>query len=110
MVKAVPATVIVPVLSGPSLGATLKVTVPFPVPEAPAVIVIQESSATAVHGQAAEVATWKVRPEAPATGTDALDGLRVVPAVQESACVMVNVFPPAVIVPDLSGPAFAATL
>jgi hypothetical protein len=50
-----PAAVMVPVLSEPEFGATSKVTVFVPDPDAPAVIVIQSLSATAVHVQPAAV-------------------------------------------------------
>jgi hypothetical protein len=49
-----------------TLGSTLKVTVPLSVPEAPPVMVTQESDSDAVHSQAVPlVVTGTVTPLAP---------------------------------------------
>jgi hypothetical protein len=50
-VAVLPATVSVPLRSFPVFGATLKVTVPLPVPLAPEVMVIHEALLLAVQAQ-----------------------------------------------------------
>ena len=52
-----PAIVSVPLRAGPVVEATLNCTVPFPLPEAPLLIVIQAALLVAVHSHAATVAT-----------------------------------------------------
>src|SRR5262249_40038124 len=49
IVKAVPATVTVPVLAAPVLAATANTTAPFPVPEAPCEIVMKPAPLVDVH-------------------------------------------------------------
>jgi hypothetical protein len=56
-VNVCPAIVNVPVRAAPPFAATVNVTVPFPVCEAPAVTVIQLTPATAVHVQPAAIVT-----------------------------------------------------
>jgi hypothetical protein len=54
------AIVIVPARAVPVFAATLKPTVPLPVPEAPLVTVIHGAPLTAVHAHAAVVVTVTV--------------------------------------------------
>lgn len=66
-----PATVIVPVRDEPDgFGATVKVTVPFPVPDVPSAIEMKAELLTAVHEQPGCVATPTV-PLPPAEPKDA---------------------------------------
>jgi hypothetical protein len=74
MLKVCPATVIVPVRAGPVLAATEKLTVPLPVPVAPAVMVIQASLLVAVQAQPAAAVTL-VEPAPPAAAMVWLAGL-----------------------------------
>ncbi len=61
MVKVSPAAVIEPVLAGPVVGLTLKVTVPLPVAFVPAVMVTHEGlSLTAFQAHADWVFTVKL--------------------------------------------------
>src|SRR3954471_3853012 len=62
-----PATVIAPLLSGPSVGATRNATTPLPVPVPPFVRVIQGAPLSAVHAQpaGAVTATWRSPPDGP---------------------------------------------
>jgi hypothetical protein len=65
-----PAIVNVPTrVAVPVCGATVKATVPFPVPDAPAVTAIHVSLLTAVHVQPAAVVT-ALLPVPPAAGGD----------------------------------------
>lgn len=64
-----PATVIVPVRAAPVFAATLKVTLPLPLPVAPAVIAIHEALLVAVHPQPLPAVTATVLPVAPVAGT-----------------------------------------
>jgi hypothetical protein len=66
---AVPVIVSVAVRAGPLLAARLNCTVPFPVPEAPAVIVIKEALLVAVHAHDAVVVTL-IDAEPPPAGND----------------------------------------
>ena len=54
------------------LAAIEKLTVPLPVPLAPAVIVIQAALLTAAHGQIAFAAATLTLPVVAATGTEVL--------------------------------------
>jgi hypothetical protein len=54
------AIVIVPARSMPVFAATLKPTVPLPLPEAPDVTIIHDEPLTAVHAHAAVVVTVTV--------------------------------------------------
>ena len=65
-----------PVRAAPVLAAALKVTVPLPVPAAPAVIVTQAALLVAVHAQPARDVT-PVVPVPPAAGKFWLVGLIV---------------------------------
>jgi hypothetical protein len=61
MVSVCPAIVSVPFLGEPSvLAATVNVTVPFPVPLVPEVMVIKGELVTAVHAQLATEVTFTV--------------------------------------------------
>jgi len=69
-VNVCPPIVRVPVRAAPVLGATLNVTMPFPVPEAPFVIVSQEAFALAVQVHVPDEAVAVTEPEPPASLTD----------------------------------------
>jgi hypothetical protein len=73
-VNVCPAMVSVPVRASPSFDATLNVTDPLPVPDAPLVIVIQSTLDAAVHEQVAPVVTDTVPVLPPSDPTDALVG------------------------------------
>ena len=99
-VKVLPPTVKVPVRADvPVLAATLYVTEPLPLPDAPAVIVIHAALLTAVHPQPvpALTETTPVKPIDPTL----LDVAESVARHTLPACVTVNEFPPAVSVPVL---------
>jgi hypothetical protein len=68
-----PAIVSVPLRAAPPFDATLNVTDPLPLPEAPFVNVIQASLAVAVHAQVAPAVTATV-PLPPAASTAWLFG------------------------------------
>ena len=105
-VNVLPATVSVPTrTSSAVLAATVKSTVPFPIPDAPAVTVIHELLLAAVHAQPAAVVT-AVLPVPPAAGSDWLAGEIVYE--HAAACVTVNVLPAAVSVPVRIVPAVLA--
>lgn len=72
-------------------------TVPLPEPLAPAVMVIHEAPLDAVHAQADGSVTETV-PWAPLAATEAVRGDSVA-SHTIPACVIVNVCPPAVMVP-----------
>jgi hypothetical protein len=108
-VKVLPPIVIVPVRGVvPAFGDTTYVTEPLPVPDAPPLIVIQESLLAAVHEQSAPTltGTTPVNPVDPRFAEAAeMVGIQGAPA-----CVTVNALPPIVIVPVRALPAaFAAT-
>jgi hypothetical protein len=96
-----PPIVAVPVRALPEFAATLKVTVPFPLPLAPAATVTQAALLVAVHVHPAAVDTATLIPVAPAAATDWLVGLidtvQVVPA--DPAWLTVNVVPPTSMLP-----------
>lgn len=71
---ACPAMLRVPVRAGPVLAAAVKPTVPFPLPLAPLVIVIQPDPLSAVQAQLDVVATENVELP-PATGTERVVGV-----------------------------------
>jgi len=103
-----PPAVIVPVRAAPAFAPTLNATVPLPVPDPPLVIEIHDAPADAVHAHQVEVVTAKL-PDPPPPSTDWLAG--EMPYVHAAAaCVMVNVWPPTVIVLLRAAPVFAATL
>ena len=68
-----PATVRVPVREPPTFGSTRYPTLPFPVPDAPELIVIQEALLDAVHAHAL-VADTSTFPVSPTAGTLSLRG------------------------------------
>jgi len=93
-----PAIVIVPVrLLVSVLAATLYDTLPFPVPLAPAVIVIHGAVLAAVHAHDAAFAVTATVPAPPAAVGELAVGEMVV-LQTTAACVTVNVCPPALIV------------
>jgi hypothetical protein len=107
--------VLPPIVSVPVRGlvvgfaATLYVTDPFPLPVAPALMVIQATLLVAVHAQPAAAVTVTV-PLPPAAVAFA-DGAPIVGAHGVPACVTVKVAPAIVSVPvRLVVPAFAATV
>ena len=72
-----PAIVILAFRCGvPPFDVAVKVTVPFPLPFAPPVIVIQEVCSVAVHVQPDGASTEKAEPP-PAAGTDRFVGVTV---------------------------------
>jgi hypothetical protein len=74
----IPAIVMVPVRTlVPGFAATLKITVPCPVPLAPPVTVIHASLLVAVHEQLVPVTTDTVRPVLAVEGTDVLVAVRL---------------------------------
>ena len=105
-----PAIVMVPVRDEVFVfGAALKLTAPVPEPVVPPVRVIHAALAVAVHEQLAPVVTL-TEPVPPVAGTDP----DVEPSVKlhgAAACVIVNVWPPIMIVPVRGDEAvFAATV
>jgi len=76
-VTACPATSIVPVLEPPLFAATPKVTLPLPVPLAPAVIVIHAAVLVAVQPHDAVVETAINTPVLPPTGAVIVVGFAV---------------------------------
>lgn len=64
-----PAIVSVPIRAGPVFAATLKVTLPLPVPVAPDVMVIQDALLAAVQPQPAPAVTATLLPVAPLAST-----------------------------------------
>ena len=72
-----PATSIVPVLEPPLFAATPKVTLPLPVPLAPAVIVIHDAVLVAVQPHDAVVETVINTPVLPPTGAVTVGGFTV---------------------------------
>jgi hypothetical protein len=106
-VKVRPAIVSVPERPGPLVEATVKFTVPFPVPLAPAVIEIHGRLLAAVQAQPGG-ATTDTLPVPPDAGTDCASD--EIANVHPSPCVTVTVWPATVNVPDREGPSAAATL
>jgi hypothetical protein len=96
----------VPVLGPTALDATLKLTVPLPLPLAPDAIVIHVALLVAVHAQPPAVETATGVPAPPAIGKDWLLGLMEVE--QFADCVTVNVCPAMVSVPVRAAPVLAA--
>jgi hypothetical protein len=110
-VNVCPATVSVPVRAAPVFADALKATVPLPVPDAPAVTVIQSGLfEAAVHAQPAPAVTV-IDPVPPAGSTAWVPGAMLnVHAGAAAACVTVRVWPPIVSVPVRAAPVFAAAL
>ena len=97
-VNVCPPAVMVPVRADVLvLAATLKVTVPFPEPLDPLVIVIQLAEGAAVHAQPLPAVTLK-DPVPPSAGAAWLDADRV-KVHGAAAWVIVNVWVPTVMVP-----------
>jgi len=100
-VKVCPATVSVPLRSGPELAAMLKFTVPLPLPDAPDVIVRKDELLDAFHAHPAGVVTDVLLELEPAP---AARDIGLIENVQPPACVTVNVCPAIVSVPVRCGP------
>jgi hypothetical protein len=105
-VNVCPAIVIVPERPGPLLDATVKFTVPSPLPLEPDVMVIQACVLVAVHAQPAPAVTV-TEPFPPEEATDWESGEMA--NVHPSPWVMVTVCPATVTVPEREGPLRAAT-
>ena len=101
-----PATVSVPVRTGPLIAAALYCTSPSPVPVLPEVTVNHEALAEAAQLHPAPAVT-AILPVPPAAGTDALSGETAY--VQPAVCVIVTRCPAIVTVPERLGPEVAAT-
>jgi hypothetical protein len=103
-VKVCPATVIVPDRGGPAFAATTSCTMPLPLPPAPEEMLIHPALLVAVqlHPDGTVTATDVVPPP---LATFCEEG--EIPYEHPAACVTVNVWPPAVIVPVCRGPVFA---
>src|SRR5688572_11868244 len=97
----------VPVRAGSELAATLNDTVPFPLPVADDVTVIQESLAAAVQLHPAAAETEIGAPVPPAAPNDPLEGS--IPIVQPSAWLTVKTLSAIVMTPLRAGPVFAPT-
>ena len=94
--------------AAPVLAAAVKLTVPFPVPVLPEVIVIHGELLVAVQVHPGEEVVTVTLPVPPAALTFKLVGVTV--KVQPDCWLTVKVCPPAVIVPVRGGPAFACTV
>jgi hypothetical protein len=101
-----PATVIVPVRDAPLLAAAEKLTVPFPLPDAPPVIVSHGSVVVAFQAQPAAVVTLTA-PGPPAAAIACAPGATEV--AHEPVSVTVNIWPAIVAVPVRVAPVLAAT-
>ena len=106
-VNAMPAIVSVPFLATPLLEATLKLTLPDPVPEAPEVMEIHCALLDAVQPQADVVATPTWLPVLAAAATDRLVGLS---ANEQAAAawLTVSVWLPTTSVPTRAAPVLGA--
>ena len=83
-------------------------TLPFPLPLAPVLIVIQDEAVVeAVHAHPTPAVTVMAVPGPPAAGAAKLDGL--MDTVHGAACVTVCVCPAMAIVPVRDPPVFAVT-
>jgi hypothetical protein len=98
----------VPPRAAPLLAATLNVTVPLPLPDAPLAIAIQSADARAVHAQPLRAVTLIV-PVPPLAGSDWFAG-EIEKLHGEAACVTVNDFPATAIVPLRAAPGLAPTV
>jgi hypothetical protein len=96
----------VPLRAAASFAATENLTTPFPVPEAPSVMVIQEFCVAAVHAQPAP-AVSAVEPVPPVAGKSS-DAGEIENVHGAGLWVTVNVWPAIVAVPLRAAPAFAA--
>ncbi len=100
----------VAVRAAPAFAATENATLPFPLPDAPLVIVIQGADEVAVQVQSA-VAVTATLPVPPAGSTDCVVGEMVYEHGGGAAgCVTVSVAPAIVMVPLRAAPAFAAAV
>jgi hypothetical protein len=97
------ATVVVPWRGAPVFCAITSWTLPFPLPDAPLLIVIHESVVDAVHEQPA-LAVTVTTTSSPPLLTSLLVGVNAYE--HPPACVTVKVSPPAVIVAVRCGPVF----
>src|SRR5687768_14768002 len=97
-----------PLRASSPFAATLNLTVPAPVAAAPAVTVIQETVAVAVHAQSLRVVTFVVR-SPPADGTSIVAG-KVANVQGAAACVTVTVCVAMVSAPTRAAPGLAAML
>jgi hypothetical protein len=100
----------VPVRATPVLAAADTVTLPLPVPLAPAVIVSHDALEVAVHAHDEADAVTATAAVPPSAAMVALDGEIVKLHGAGAACVTVTVRPATVKVPERSLPAFAATV
>jgi hypothetical protein len=102
----------VPARAAPVLAPDVKLTVPLPVPDAPAVTVSHGTFATAVHVQVPPDAVTATDPEPPVSATFWLVGAIAIVhgGGGGAACDTVNVCPPIVSVPLRAVPVFAATV
>jgi hypothetical protein len=107
-VKVWPAIVKVPVRAAPAFGATLNATDPFPLPDAPLVIVSQSGFAVVTVQVQPFAATTFTLPAPPLEPTAWL--LDEIVGLQPFPCETVNVCPAIVNVPVRGAPALAATL
>jgi hypothetical protein len=82
----------------PEFAATVYVTVPFPEPDAPPEIVIQDALLELVHAQSAPFVTAIDPPEAPADVVAAVGAIAAEAAPAD--CVTVNVLPATVRAPE----------
>ena len=105
-VMVTPATAMVPVRGGPSVGGTRTLTTPGPLPLLPLAIVIQPVWLSATHGHAAAVCTG-TSAEPPAELT--LNDVTPVAYVQPIPCVTWTLWPAMVSVAAREGPVVGAT-
>ena len=110
--KVWPPMVSVPERAAPVLAADVKLTVPLPVPDAPAVTVSQGTFAIAVHVQVPADAVTPTDPEPPVSATFWLVGAIVMVhgGGGGGVCDTVKVWPPIVSVPLRAVPVLAATV
>src|SRR4030095_13029941 len=104
--KVRPAIVSVPERPGPFVDATVKLTVPFPVPLPPEVIEIHGTLLDALQPQPPGAVT-DTEPLPPAGATDCVSAESA--NEPPSPCVMVTVCPAIVSVPEREGPVVGAT-
>jgi hypothetical protein len=74
-VSSSPPIVTVPLRAAPVFAATFRVTLPLPIPLAPALTVIQDAFDVAVHAQPAGAVTMIGAPAPPADESDCVVGL-----------------------------------
>ena len=110
-VNVLPATAIVVLRAAPVLAAMVNATLPLPVPDAPAVSVIQFALVDAVHVQLAADALTAIDPVPPVSATFCAVGLieNVHAAGGAAAWVIVKVLPATAMVAVRAAPAFAET-